>query len=171
MGIFCLFTYSGLADRFGRAPGFLYNLASLFMLIRSEKTTCWFWKIFYMMKNKSNFQNKNVGSALNKWTKKWRKFTKFRQYVATTPVWVEITRNQYSRGVRNLCRKLESDQCRQVLPIDGSWHVKHVLFCVDGIGGQVPHRSMVSKFMPSIKCFGLLPQVHAQQAASVFWIS
>jgi len=28
-----------------------------------KKTTCWFWKIFYMMKNKSNFPNKKVGSA------------------------------------------------------------------------------------------------------------
>jgi len=37
--------------------------------------------------------------------------------VATTPVWVEMTGVYYSRVVSNLCRKLESDQCRQVLPI------------------------------------------------------
>jgi len=35
------------------------------------------------------------------------------------------------------------------------------LFCFDG--GQVPQRCLVSKFMSSIKCFGLLPQVLAQQ--------
>jgi len=29
--------YTGLADRFRRARGFLYNLASLLKLIRSEK--------------------------------------------------------------------------------------------------------------------------------------
>jgi len=29
---------------------------------------------------------------------------------------VEITGGWYSSGVSNLCRKLESDQCRQVLP-------------------------------------------------------
>ena len=67
----------------------------------------------------------------------------------------------------NLYRKLESDQCRHVLPIVGSWHVNLVLFCFDG--GQVPQRCLVSKFVSSIKCFGLLPQVHAQQATSLFW--
>jgi len=41
------------------------------------------------------------------------------------------------------------------------------LFCFDG--GQVPQRCLVSKFASSIKCFGLLPQVHAQQGASIFW--
>jgi len=79
MGRFRLFAYTGLTDRFGRVRGFLHNLASLLKLIRSEKTTYWFWKMFYVMKNKSNFLNKNVGSALNKWTKKWRKIQKFRQ--------------------------------------------------------------------------------------------
>ena len=33
-----------------------------------------------------------------------------RYYVATTPVRMEITGGWYSRGVSNLCRKLESDQ-------------------------------------------------------------
>jgi len=42
-----------------------------------------------------------------------------------------------------------------------SWHVNLVLFCFDG--GQAPQRCLISKFMSSIKCFGLLPQVHAQQ--------
>jgi len=69
MGRFCLFAYAGLTDRFRRARDFFYNLASLRKLIRSQKTTCWFWKNFYMVKNKSNFPKKNVGSALNKWTK------------------------------------------------------------------------------------------------------
>jgi len=62
MGRFCLFAHTGLTDRFRRRCGFLYNLASVLKLIRSEKTTYWFWKIFYMMKNKSNFSNKNVVS-------------------------------------------------------------------------------------------------------------
>ena len=84
--------------------------------------------------------------------------------MATTPVWVEINRGWYSRGMSSLCRKLESDQCRQVLPIVGSWHVKLVLLCFDG--GQVPQRCLVSKFMPSIKCFDLSPQVHTVQALS-----
>ena len=39
-----------------------------------------------------------------------------RYHMATTPVRVEITGGWYSRGVSNLCRKLESDQCRQVFP-------------------------------------------------------
>ena len=56
-----------------------------------------------------------------------------------------------------------------MLPIVGSWHVNLVLFCYDG--GQVPQRCLVSKFMSSIKCFGLLPQVHVQQGARLFWLS
>ena len=50
----------------------------------------------------------------------------------------------------------------------GSWHVSLVLFCFDG--GKVPQRCLVSKFMSSIKCFGLLPQVHVQ-GARLFWLS
>jgi len=65
--------------------------------------------------------------------------------------------------VNNHGRKLESYQCRQGLPIVGSWHVNLVLFCFDG--GQVPQRCLVAKFMSSIKCFGLLPQTHAQGAS------
>jgi len=56
-----------------------------------------------------------------------------------------------------------------VLPIVGSWHVNLVLFCFDG--GQVPQPCLISKFMSSIKCFGLLPQVHAQQEQTFFWSS
>ena len=67
----------------------------------------------------------------------------------------------------NRCRKLKRDQCRQVLPIVSSWHVNLVLFCFDG--GQVRQRCLISKFMSSIKCFGLLPQVHAQGACP-FWL-
>jgi len=37
MGRFCLFPYTELTDRFRRARGFLYNVASLLKLIRSEK--------------------------------------------------------------------------------------------------------------------------------------
>jgi len=47
----------------------------------------------------------------------------------------------------------------------GSWHVNLVMFCFGG--GQVPQSCLVSKFMSSIKCLGLLPQVHAQQGASL----
>jgi len=55
-----------------------------------------------------------------------------------------------------------------MLPIIGGWHVNLVLFYFDG--GQVPQRCLVSKFMSSMKCFGLIPQVHAQQGASLFWL-
>jgi len=55
---------------------------------------------------------------------------------------------------------------RQVLPIVGSWHVNLVLFCFDG--GQVPQRCLISMFISLIKCFGLLPQVHAQQEQALF---
>jgi len=81
----------------------------------------------------------------------------------------ETNRASKYSGVSNLCRKLGSDQCRQALPIVGSWHVNLFLLCFDG--GQVPKRCLVSKFMSSIKCFGLLPQVHTQQGASLFWLS
>jgi len=37
MGRFCFFACTGLTDRFRRARGILYNLASLLKLIRSEK--------------------------------------------------------------------------------------------------------------------------------------
>jgi len=36
MGRFCLFAHTGLTDRPRRARGFLYNLASLLKLIRSQ---------------------------------------------------------------------------------------------------------------------------------------
>jgi len=58
MGTFCLFAYTGLTDRFRRARGFLYNLASPLKLIRSEKNNVLILENFYMMKNKSNFPNK-----------------------------------------------------------------------------------------------------------------
>jgi len=56
-----------------------------------------------------------------------------------------------------------------VLPIVGSWHVNLVLFSFKG--GQVPQSCLFSKFVSSIKCFDLLPQEHAQQGASLFWLS
>ena len=67
-----------------------------------------------------------------------------RDHVATTPVWVE------SPGVS----------------IPWVWVGAWNLFT-----GQVPQRCLVSKFMSSIICFDLLPQVHAQQGASLFWLS
>jgi len=67
MGRFCLFAYTGLTDRFRRAPGFLYNLVSLLKLIRSEKNNVLILENFlYDEEQKSNFPNKNVGCALNK---------------------------------------------------------------------------------------------------------
>jgi len=76
MGNFCLFAYTGRIDRFKR--GFLYNLASLLKIIWSEKTTCWFWKTFYMIKNRSTSTNKNEGSAFDNSTEKQRKIQNFR---------------------------------------------------------------------------------------------
>jgi len=59
MGRFCLFTYDGLTDRFGRARGFLYNLASLFKLIWSEKKQRFdFGKFFIWWRTKAIFQTK-----------------------------------------------------------------------------------------------------------------
>ena len=54
-----------------RAQGFLCNLekSSQSHLIR-KKQRADFGKKFNMLKNKNKFPNKNVGSALNKWTKK-----------------------------------------------------------------------------------------------------
>ena len=116
---------------------------------------------FYNVKastgKQKTYSNHNFG-----WYSPW-------YHVATSPVWVESTRGWYSSGVSNLCKKRESDQCRQVLH---RWHwqlarePRFVLFwCWTGstaLSGL--------KFMSSIKCFGLLPQVHAQQGASRFWL-
>jgi len=68
MGRFYLFAYAGLTDRFRHARGFIYKLASLLKLIRSEKNNVLILEnfLYYMLKNKSNFPNKNVGSALSK---------------------------------------------------------------------------------------------------------
>jgi len=86
----------------------------------------------------------------------------------TWPPLLEITGGWYSRGVSNLCRKLESDQCQQVLQLLAPAVVAREPHFD---GGQVPQRCLVSKFMSSIKCFSLLPQLHAQQGTSLFWLS
>jgi len=65
MGRFCSFAYTGLTDRFGPARGFLYNLASLLKLIRSEKNNVLILENF-LYDEELNFPNKNVGSALDK---------------------------------------------------------------------------------------------------------
>jgi len=70
MGNFCLFAYTWRIDRFKR--GFLYNLASLLKIIWSEKTTCWFWKKSYMIKNRSTSPNKNEGSAFERKIRNFR---------------------------------------------------------------------------------------------------
>jgi len=92
-----------------------------------------------------------------------------RYHVATTPVWVEIT-----GLVFQWCEQSLQKTCKWSMPASasivgtGSWHMNLVLFCFDG--GLVPQRCLVSKFMSSIKCFDLLPQVHAQQGTSLFWL-
>jgi len=52
MGRFCLFAHAELTERFRRARGFLYNLASLLKLIRSEKKRVDFWKILQIEEQK-----------------------------------------------------------------------------------------------------------------------
>ena len=69
----------------------------------------------------------------------------------------------------NRCRTLESDQCRQVLPIVGSWHVNLVLICF-GVG-QVPQRCLLSKLMSSIKMFWPFTTSAGTTRASHFWFS
>jgi len=58
MGRFYLFAYTGLTDRFRRARGFLYNLASFLKLIRSEKKRVDFGKFFIWWRTKAIFQTK-----------------------------------------------------------------------------------------------------------------
>jgi len=70
MGRVSLFVYTGLTDRFRRARGFLYNLASLLKLSRSEKNNVLVLENFLYNEDQKQFSNKSVGSALNKWTKK-----------------------------------------------------------------------------------------------------
>ena len=60
---------------------------------------------------------------------------------------------------------INADKCSPSLA-GGTW-----TSCCCFVGGQVPQRCLVSEVMSSIKCFGLLPQVHAQQGASLFWLS
>jgi len=48
------------------------------------------------------------------------------------------------------------------------WQLAHEPCFVLFSCGQVPQRCLVSRFMSSIKCFGLLTQVHAQQGAYLF---
>jgi len=59
MGRFSLFAYTELTDRFRRARWFLYNLASLLKLIRSEKNNVLILKKFlYDEEQKQFFQQK-----------------------------------------------------------------------------------------------------------------
>jgi len=72
MGRFCLCAYTGLTDRFRRPRGFLYNLASLLKLIRSEKKQCvTFGKIFVWWRTKAILQTKMWELLLtNEWKSK-----------------------------------------------------------------------------------------------------
>ena len=58
MNRFCLCAYTELTDRFGRTRGFLYNLASLLMLIRSEKNVLILDKFLYDEEQNQFFKQK-----------------------------------------------------------------------------------------------------------------
>jgi len=60
MGRFCLF---GLTDRFGRARGFLYNLASLLKLIRSEKNNGLILENFLYDEEQKQFSEQKCGKC------------------------------------------------------------------------------------------------------------
>jgi len=54
-----LFAYTGLIDKFRRARGFFYNLASLLKLIRSEKNNVLILEnLFVWWKTKAIFRTK-----------------------------------------------------------------------------------------------------------------
>jgi len=63
MGSFCLFAYTGLTDRFGRARGFLYNLASLLKLIRSEKNNVLIFENFLHDEEQKQFSKEKCGEC------------------------------------------------------------------------------------------------------------
>jgi len=63
MGRFCLFTYTGLTDRFGRARGFLYNLESLLKLIRSEKNNVLVLEYFLYDEEQKHFSKQKCGKC------------------------------------------------------------------------------------------------------------
>jgi len=61
MGRFYLFAYTGLTDRFRRERGFLYNLASLLKLIRSEKNNVLILEIFLYDEEQKQFSKQKCG--------------------------------------------------------------------------------------------------------------
>jgi len=63
MGRFCLFAYTGLTDRFRCAHGFLYNFASLLMLIRPEKNNVLILEIFLYDEEQKQFSKRNYGKS------------------------------------------------------------------------------------------------------------
>jgi len=49
------------------------------------------------------------------------------------------------------------------------WPRNLIFFRFDG--GQVPQRCLFSRFISSMKCFGLSPQVHTLQGTGLFWLT
>jgi len=74
MGRFCFFTYTGLTGRYRRARGFLYNLASLLKLIRSEKNNVLIWENFlYDEVQKQFFSKQKCGKCSKQMNEKVKK--------------------------------------------------------------------------------------------------
>jgi len=65
MGRSCLFAYTGLTDRFRRVRGFLYNLASLLKLIRSEKNSVLIQENLFYDEEPKQFSKQKTKSALS----------------------------------------------------------------------------------------------------------
>ena len=63
MGIFCLFVYTGLTNRFRRTRGFLYNLESLLKLIRSEKSNVLILEKFLQDEERKQFSKQKYGKC------------------------------------------------------------------------------------------------------------
>ena len=75
MSRFCLFAYTGLtdSDRFRRARGFLYNLASLLKLIRSEKNNVLILEKFLYDDEQTQFSKQKCGKCSKQMNEKGKK--------------------------------------------------------------------------------------------------
>jgi len=73
MGTFCLIAYAGLTDRFRRARGFLYNLASLLKLLRSERKNVLILEIFLYDEEQKQFSKQKCGLCSQQMNKKEKK--------------------------------------------------------------------------------------------------
>ena len=61
MGRFCLFAYNGLSERFWHVRWFLYNLASLLNLIRTEKNNVLILENFLYDEEQKQFSKQKCG--------------------------------------------------------------------------------------------------------------